>query len=277
MLYPGAGATRADAFLARLDAKCPGWRDGPFILQADCEKWNGDPATVPSLVDIGLFCERLAAKAPKLRPIVYAPEWVYGDKLRALPFPLWASSYVGGTGTASSLYPGDSSSRWDAYSGQTPAILQFTSSATIAGQTTCDANAYRGTLAELTDLVAPGWMTEVPDVELTDKYGDPAWPGRTVKNRLLDDAMLRDVLWGDEKGTAVAKLDPASPLAKVIALPAQMATMQGAIVGLQNAIMALTDKVAAIQTPDPNQVAVVLNAAISKAIATLAEQTGGAS
>ena len=161
VLYPGNPVGRADAFLARLDSQCPGWRDRPFILQVDCEIWGGNRSTMPGLADIRAFCDRLKSKCPKLRPIVYAPKWCYGETLKGLPYPLWASSYVNGSGYASKLYPGDTSSRWGAYSGQTPAILQFTSSATIAGQTTCDANAFRGTLAQLTALLAPGWVVNV--------------------------------------------------------------------------------------------------------------------
>src|SRR5882757_7294531 len=73
VLYPGSASSRADSFLARLDSQCPGWRDRPFILQADCEKWNGDSSTVPSKSDIQTFCDRLHSKMPKLRPIVYGP------------------------------------------------------------------------------------------------------------------------------------------------------------------------------------------------------------
>lgn len=160
VLYPGSPAGRADAFIARLDSQCPGWRDGPFILQADCEIWGGDTSTRPGRADIEAFCDRLAYRLPKLWPIVYAPKWAYGDSLTGLSYPLWASSYVSGTGTASALYPGDTSTRWGVYSGKVPAILQFTSSATIAGQTTCDANAYRGSFAQLQNLVAPGWAPE---------------------------------------------------------------------------------------------------------------------
>jgi hypothetical protein len=165
VLYPGTPSARADAFISRLDSQCPGWRDAPFILQVDCEKWNGDASTVPSKNDIQAFCDRLTVRMPKLKPIVYAPYWVYGNTLSGLPYPIWASSYVNGAGAASALYPGDTSSKWGNYGGQTPAILQFTSSATIAGQTTCDANAFRGTLDELTALIAPGWEV---DVALTD-------------------------------------------------------------------------------------------------------------
>lgn len=164
VLYPNSSVARADAFLARLDAVCAGWRDRPFLLQVDCEKWNGDAGTVPSKVEIEAFCDRLVARMPKLRPIVYAPKWVYGNGLAGLHYPLWASSYVTGSGGFKTLYYGDGSSKWAAYSGQTPAILQYSSSATIGGQTFSDANAFRGTLQELTALVAPGWVDSMTSV-----------------------------------------------------------------------------------------------------------------
>jgi hypothetical protein len=181
VLYPGDPAGRADAFLARLDAACPGWRDRPFILQADCEKWNGNSATVPSKANIRVFCDRLVEKASKLRPVVYGPKWVYGDGLFGLNYPLWASSYVTGAGGFKTLYPGDSSSHWGAYSGQTPEILQFTSSATIGGQTTCDANAYRGTKDQLEALLAPGWSQDMTAPTAADN-AKAAWADYRIKN-----------------------------------------------------------------------------------------------
>ena len=174
------GSNAADAFLARLDSQCSGWRDGPFILQLDCEPWNDGATPAPTKAQIKECADRLRAKMPKLMPVVYAPKWAYGDALSGLGYPLWASSYVSGSGVASVLYPGDGSSRWGAYSGQTPAILQFTSSATIAGQTTCDANAYRGTLAQLTALLAPGWeedMSAVDDLLNADEITNDINPG----------------------------------------------------------------------------------------------------
>ena len=161
VLYPGNASARADAFIARLDATCAGWRDHAFLLQVDCEEWNNSASTVPSKSDITTFCNRLVAKLPNLRPVVYAPEWVYGGKLAGLGYPLWASTYVSGSGNFKSIYPGDGSSRWDAYSGQTPAILQYADTAEIGGQSPCDASAYRGTLAQLIALVAPGWEDDV--------------------------------------------------------------------------------------------------------------------
>lgn len=222
---PVNAGTAADAFLARLDSQCPGWRDGPFILQLDCEPWNDGVTPAPTKSQILDCADRLAAKMPKLKPIVYAPKWAYQDTLRGLGYPLWASAYVGGVGAASVLYPGDSSSRWDAYSGQTPAILQFSSSATIAGQTTCDANAYRGTLAQLTALLAPGWKQEEPDMELTDKEGSKAYPGRDVQDFILDVHGLRDVLRGDPIGAKAAAYPVGSPLMQLLGTPAAVAAL----------------------------------------------------
>ncbi len=165
VLYPGNPSGRADAFIARLDSQCDGWRNGPFILQIDAEIWGGDSSTKPSVSECNAFADRLQEVMPKLCPIGYLPEWVYGSSVSAFRYPLWASSYVSTGGAtsyaASALYPGDSSSHWDAYGGNAPDILQFTSSATIAGQTTCDANAYRGTLQQLTALLAPGWADDM--------------------------------------------------------------------------------------------------------------------
>jgi GH25 family lysozyme M1 (1,4-beta-N-acetylmuramidase) len=267
VLYPGSPTSRADAFLARLDSQCKGWRDGPFVLQVDCEIWNGDTGTQPKKADIKSFCDRLKSKIPKLRPIVYASAGQYGSSLSGLGYPLWNANYpVSTTGAASAIYRrvgGDSGAGWKSYSGQVPAIWQFTSSATIAGQTTCDANAYRGTRAALTSLLAPGW--EVQDVELTDKYGDAAWPKRTVQNRLKDDAMLRDVLWGDAPGTKVANLDPASPLAKLIAVPGQLAQLAEAVAQLSNGqaqTLAAPADLTALADKTPEEIADVLKSVL---------------
>jgi hypothetical protein len=159
VLYPGHGSGAGDSFLARLDSQCPGWRDGPFILQLDCEEWGGDPGTMPHLSDIRACANRLRALAPKLMPIVYAPHWAYGDTLSGLGFPLWSSSYTTAKGAASAIYPGDSYSGWAAYGGIVPSIAQFSSTATVAGDSTSDVNCFKGTPQQLSALLAPGWET----------------------------------------------------------------------------------------------------------------------
>lgn len=162
-LHPSAAGS-ADSFLDRLDAVCPGWRDMPFILQADCEEWNGDGATKPSRAYIRAFCDRLVSKMPKLKPMVYASAGQYGSSLSGLGYPLWNARYPYSTsGSVSAEYSkagGDNGKGWAAYSGQVPAIWQYSSTATIGGQTTSDANAFRGTLDDLISLTAPGWGEE---------------------------------------------------------------------------------------------------------------------
>lgn len=172
VLYPGNPTARAQAFLARLDSQCPGWRDGPFILQLDCEIWNGDTSTKPGLSDVRAACKYLIQRAAKLRPIVYASLGQYGNSLTGLAslgVPLWNARYPTSIADKASIVyghvGGDFGSGWNAYSGQTPAIWQFSSSATAVGQSTCDVNAFRGTLDELTALLAPGWSDDMP---LTD-------------------------------------------------------------------------------------------------------------
>lgn len=212
VLYPGAPTSKADAFLARLDSQCPGWRArDAFILQVDCEKWNGDASTVPAKRDIDAFCDRLKARTG-LVPIVYAPKWVYGDSLKGLTYPLWASAYVNGAGGFKGLYPGDTSTKWNAYSGQRPEILQYSSSATIGGQTTCDANAYRGTLAELKALVAPQKEDEtMAAVDLTPAALD------AIKNKVMYDPL------GSSGPSAAQNLE------SLEALPARLAEILAAV------------------------------------------------
>jgi hypothetical protein len=147
-----------------LDARCPGWRDRPFILQMDAERWPAGNQTKPSRWYLQSLGDRLKELAPKLRPICYASAGQYGNTLAGLTFPLWNARYPSSaTGGFKALYVrvgGDSGAGWGSYSGQAPAIWQYTSSATIGGQSTSDANAYRGTLTQLVALVAPGWAQE---------------------------------------------------------------------------------------------------------------------
>lgn len=86
----------------------------------------------------------------------YIPHWYWQEigspDLSNVP-GLIASNYVNGTGYASSLYPGDNSSRWFSYGGATPQILQFSSQAIVANLQTCDVNAFRGTLEQLYELL----------------------------------------------------------------------------------------------------------------------------
>ncbi|HEU0190261.1 MAG TPA: GH25 family lysozyme [Mycobacterium sp.] len=88
----------------------------------------------------------------------YIPRWYWaqiGSPDLSGVVGLVASDYVRGTGYASVLYPGSSWPGWNGYGGATPVILQFTSSALVAGLV-CDADAFRGTVADLDRLLGVG-------------------------------------------------------------------------------------------------------------------------
>src|SRR5262249_27971909 len=94
------------------------------------------------------------ASRSRRRVVVYASHGQYGDRLRGLGHPLWNANYPTSRQAGfKDLYPGDSYPGWTAYSGQTPPLCQYTSSATTPGRTTCDANAFRGTITQLLTLI----------------------------------------------------------------------------------------------------------------------------
>lgn len=126
----------------------------------------------------------------------YIPHWYWrrigSPDLTGVP-GLVASDYVSGSGYASELYPGNHSSFWNGYGGAQPVILQFTNAASVAGQTV-DADAYRGTAAELQqflttgDQMTPEQATQLEQiwVQLLGPDGH-GWP--QLGNRTLVDAL----------------------------------------------------------------------------------------
>jgi hypothetical protein len=172
-LYPNATG-RADDWLDMLDLECPGWREREHMLQVDAELWNGNIASRPDRNHLLALGGRLVSRMPKLRPIVYASAGQYGNSLMGLPWPLWNARYPSnvalGFKQVYALLGGDNGSGWVIYSGQMPAVWQYSSKATIGGQTTCDANAFRGSLNDLKALVAPGWSDDMPTAkEIVDE------------------------------------------------------------------------------------------------------------
>ncbi|MEU6580677.1 GH25 family lysozyme [Nocardia sp. NPDC046763] len=110
----------------------------------------------------------------------YVPRWYWQDigcpDLSQVP-GLIQSAYVTSSGAAASaMYPGDDSPFWAAFGGKSVDILQFTDTALVAGHTV-DANAFRGTRAELDELLAvpipptnPGVLMALTDAQQTDLY-----------------------------------------------------------------------------------------------------------
>lgn len=147
-------------FLAYLDRAVPWWRTFPgFFLQIDLELWPYDKV---SAATGKAFAAALAAAQPK-RVITYASRGQYGDQLSGIVTPLWNAAYGSNpVGRWRPLYPGDGSSNWRPYSGQTPVMWQYGSRLLIGTQPGSDGNAFRGTVEQLRALIV-GTPTPAPE------------------------------------------------------------------------------------------------------------------
>jgi GH25 family lysozyme M1 (1,4-beta-N-acetylmuramidase) len=155
-------AAQVAYFLAYLDQVVPWWRDFPgFFLQIDLEKWPYDAVTASTGID---FANKLVAAQPKW-VVMYASRGQYANQLTGCPVPLWNAAYgtnpqlhypEGYTTWHSSSGPngGDTSTNWNAYSGLVPVFWQYGSQLRIGSQPGCDANAFRGSVADLRALIS---------------------------------------------------------------------------------------------------------------------------
>lgn len=219
VLLPGNIEAQVHNFIRRLTSVVPGWKDGPFILQIDAERWSY--AHEPSLQDIKKCIAVIGEYTSVHVPIVYAPKWTYEHRLIGLKNPLWASNYGSNPATTfRNAYPGNNSSRWGSYSGQIPTLLQYGSRTVIGNQHTCDANAFRGTLSELINIVYKG-ETGVSKVDVIDGLDDAVpWVSSGVKaaalkagwadkvsTRALIEYLFGNIVLNDVDGAVLAKLD----------------------------------------------------------------------
>jgi|SRR5215471_493430 len=125
----------------------------------------------PTYAQVRACRDRLAFHYPG-KPIGgYLPHWFWGDLDTTLVDYLWASNYVAGQGRPADLYQHVTPAQWAAYGGRAPALLQFTSSATIPGVNgLVDCSAYEG--ADLAGLMIGG-ASSGPGEE--EDMGAPAW------------------------------------------------------------------------------------------------------
>jgi hypothetical protein len=198
-------SSQVDLWLRLADAGESWWRQHPgWFWQIDLERWSYDNVAASTGI--------AAAKDIRARTgrwtVLYASHGQYGDELKSWDGPIWNADYVSSTASGFfAMYPGDNwqpwhsfgRGGWASYSGREPTFLQYTDRATIAGLTTCDANAYRGSIDQLRALITgdPGDN----EVELTDSIpgtSTPNHPGdRTVQDIFHDTALLRAVLYGE--------------------------------------------------------------------------------
>jgi hypothetical protein len=164
----GSLAEQLKFWVSRMDSQTPWWRTHPhWVLQIDAEKWPYDAVSASTVLQ---FAALLVDSGLPGWPVTYASRGQYGDTLRGIRTPLWNANYSGSKG---GTYPGDGwTPGWAPYSGQTPVLLQYTS-------TPHDANAFRGSLDGLKALITGG--DDVSWTEnLTNAGGKSAPAGRIL-------------------------------------------------------------------------------------------------
>lgn len=227
----GEAVPDADRLVAMADQQVPWWRSFPgWFWQVDLEKWPSDPVPPAD----GIACARRLRATTGRWTVLYASHGQYGDSLTAWDGALWNANYGNNpVGPFKAVYPGDSSSRWAPYSARVPLLLQYGSNTTIAGLSTCDANAYRGTLEQLRALISGGTMAT--DINL----------GQDVPNAVGADGRhhsVGDILGDMEKRTAVLVDGQAALAAKLDAVqavdPAALAAALAAQPGFVEALAA---------------------------------------
>jgi len=116
-----------------------------FGIAVDLERSSGGSPTRQQAVDAVAELRHLYPAHPIGG---YAPHWYTGGEDLSFFDWLWASEYVSGSGDPGVLYRGVPASWWAPYGGKSPLMLQFTSSATIAGiGGAADCSAFLGTAA----------------------------------------------------------------------------------------------------------------------------------
>lgn len=137
--------------------------DVPVI--PDVEDGSGTLPRVRTLVG-------LLRDAGYVVPLLYLPRWYWqrvgSPDLRGLP-PLWSSRYPDNVvDDLRDEFARVPSHYWTGYGGLDVAVLQFTSSARIAGVAPLDANAFRGTRGQLAELLGRSEDDMFTDADRTD-------------------------------------------------------------------------------------------------------------
>lgn len=150
-----------------------------FPLQIDYEDLDRNGSIGDLLARVKAHTDR----GFRLLPI-YLPRWYWRDRmgspdLSGLPVSIWNSHYVNGTGAASRLYPGNDHVGWAPFGGKDVSILQFSESASVAGQS-IDVNAYRGTELQVEALFAGIPNLEEVIVSFADDELGKKFPSRSI-------------------------------------------------------------------------------------------------
>jgi hypothetical protein len=260
-LRPGNEAGQAAVFCRQLASA----GSVPGMLDAEALAGDGHSATL-KVDGIRRFLAECANRGAHV-PLLYLPHWYWermgSPDLTGLP-TLWASGYVNGTGYASNLYKAVTPARWAGYGNLPVAVLQFTETAKVAGQT-IDADVFLGTRDEFASLLGIGSDEMSAEIEqmvreihhevtlrLPQRRADDVslnLPDDTVLGHAADAAALAwraaDSAWRSEQ--------------RLIALQTIVAAQQAAIT-------ALTAAVSLDHGLDPVEFKVILNDALARAL-----------
>jgi hypothetical protein len=152
-------AAEVDNTMRELGGQVPWWTDFPgFFGQVDLEHWSYDAVSAADGIAYGQQWRSRSG----LVILMYASHGQYQSQLGPWDGPLWNADYVSASGQFAAIYPGDNwtplhgtwRGGWTPYSGKAVSLLQYASTAVIAGLTTSDANAFRGTIEEFGQLVS---------------------------------------------------------------------------------------------------------------------------
>jgi lysozyme len=127
-------------------------------------------------------------------PLLYLPRW-YWNRLGSPPLgglpPLWSSRYPDNqVGLLLEEWADVPAHYWDGYGGLPVAVLQFTSSARIAGHQPLDANAFMGTRQQLGTLLGYDRQEDHPVKNLIlahEHDSDRIWVGDGIWRRHIAD------------------------------------------------------------------------------------------
>lgn len=144
-----------------------------FGVAIDCEP---DPSagSYPTMADMLAAVDELHSLYPKHPLGGYLPPWYWGNQSTTMVDWRWTSRYVVGVGSPRALLARVPASFWDSYGGGTVDLLQFTSSAVVAGAVSAsgvvDASVFRGTMQQYATMVLPGHITPSPPPLPAEKW-----------------------------------------------------------------------------------------------------------
>ena len=218
-LRAGNGAAQASYARSVVGSEVP--------LMIDCEATynsNGTLASAPQVSDIVDFINQYRALGGTTY-LLYLPHWYWqGDMGQASLAPVTDLGML----LVSSDYTAysDAGPGWAPYGGMTPAIWQYTSSATLNGVKNVDMNAYQGTLADFKAQVTTGANKAInASSNPTLSEGDSGAAVETLQTRLN--------VWGPNPALAVdGDFGPAT-LAAVKAFQTQQNLTVDGVVGPQ--------------------------------------------